>query len=247
MLIRWYPVLVFWPLVFWPLVFWPLAGLAADSETPAVVGPPAAAWQDSPEYWGDELPTGSGRLLDRSIAVPDFRRIECRLPLAVEVRVGGVPAVTVSLDDNLQEMVAATVQDSVLVLSLTAPCRPSAPGRIVVTVPQLEAYASFGPAASRLRELGGESFTLRLYGSGAVELDGDVATFTITSYSSGEVVANELRAGNAAVQILGCGNVTLYASRSLTGSSFGSGRVTCFGEPGSRALKRHGRGDVVYR
>lgn len=242
MLIRWYLVLALWP-----LIFWPLAGLAADGETPAVVGPPAAAWQDSPEYWGDELPTGSGHPVDRSIAVPDFRRIECRLPLAVEVRVGGAPAVTVSLDDNLQELVGATVQDSVLVLTLTAPCRPSAPGRIVVTVPQLEAYASFGPAPSRLRELGGDSFTLRLYGSGAVELDGNIAAITITSYGSGEVVANDLRAGSAAVQILGCGDVTLFASQSLAGSSCGSGRVTCFGEPGSRALKRHGRGDVVYR
>lgn len=84
-------------------------------------------------------------------------------------------------------------------------------------------------------------------GSGEIWLKGQARVLNVKIAGSGDLDASGLKAGQVVVQSMGSSNAKVYASQEARVSSFGSGDIRVYGNPGRRNAERRGSGDISWQ
>jgi hypothetical protein len=216
---------------------------------------------------------GSGRVVTEPRPVSGFQAIILRGAIDVVVRQTGREGVQVRADDNVLPLVQTVVEGSgdarTLRIEFKAgeSIRTATPVVVTVDVVKLSALSSSGSGDVRIEALNTPALTLGIAGSSNVRLElldaerlgisiagsGDVqargraARLEVSIAGSGDVKARELTAGDVDVSIVGSGDASLTAQKTIKVSIAGSGNVE-YG--GGAALAKHsvaGSGAVRQR
>lgn len=203
--------------------------------------------------WGARV-SGSGNMTTQTHPVSGFTSVRIRAPFTVEARASERERVTVRVDDNLQAMVEAKVEDGVLVLGLVHGASFTTNTQPVVTVHyiklaavavegsgdfianNLRAADGFNAATSGSGDvcLGGVKvplLALSVSGSGDVRAIGGADQLSISIAGSGDIVADKLVARTVKVAIAGSGDAKVNAIEALDINIAGSGDVRYVGTP----------------
>lgn len=139
---------------------------------------------------------------------------------------------TVETDDNLQPIVTSTVQDGTLVLAESG-CHDCSPTKIdfTVTVKSLQEIDLPSTGSAVITKLDGPKLSLKLSGTGSVQLSGQVDDLNISASGTGTCDAEQLTARNVTVSLSGTGNVRVNATDTLDAKVTGTGSIRYLGSP----------------
>jgi Putative auto-transporter adhesin, head GIN domain len=213
----------------------------------------ARAWFDT---------EGSGNKVTQSREVPAFDAVRLKGSLDAKIVVGPQRAVSVTIDDNLQELVTTTVEDGTLVIE-TKHISYHGVGRVEISVPTMKALdltgsgdvtIDGGSGDLRLRLSGSGDITWRatareldvaLSGSGDIKLAGKADVVTLRVSGSGDIDADSLVATSADVKVSGSGNVGVtLGGGTLRASISGSGDIVWHGTATVEEMRVHGSGSI---
>jgi hypothetical protein len=156
---------------------------------------------------------GSGTVVSDEREVTAFDAIELSTSADVVVKAGDAPAVTVTGDDNVLDLLLTDVRDETLVIRTPT-------GRMFTTSRPVVVTAAT-PSIRRVA----------VSGSGMVTVTGvEADTLEVSVSGSGNVVTDG-RAGSLRVAVSGSGNVSVGAVATLRADVSGSGNISYLGDP----------------
>ena len=117
--------------------------------------------------------------------------------------------------------------------------------RILISMPQLRAFAAEGAGEIKLNNVQGERLDVNYRGAGSMEIKGKVNTFSMTAEGVGEVDTKALVTQEADVSFEGIGAVSVHAKDKLHAKVQGMGNLTYYGNPRIVSKSVSGIGSVV--
>ncbi len=192
---------------------------------------------------------GSGILETEERPVDAFTDlvVEGGLPVDVTVEPGGAYSMTVTIDNNLIDMVEHETVDGVLTVRATEPFRQSRRASIALVTPELRSVAASGGADVAITGVYGEEFSVRASGGADVAAAGEVTLLVVEASGGADPRLRDLLAERAEVTASGGAEVHLYASVSLEGSASGGADIRVYGNPGDVRVETSGGGEVDVR
>ena len=179
---------------------------------------------------------------------------------------GSEGTITVTTDDNLQEYVKITSGGGVLKVTLENYVNYSSKHGIIITIPFEEiSEASLTGSGDLIGKdviktsyfttnltgsgdvtlsLDAENIESKLIGSGDITLSGNTNSLDASVKGSGDFEGKGLQANNTDVTVIGSGDATVTAKKSLRARVNGSGDVTYSGSPNKSDTKISGSGTI---
>lgn len=209
---------------------------------------------------------GNGDRSDQTRRASNFARVQSDGALDLKITQADEQAVTVSIDENLQDVVTTRVVGDVLHVDTREDIGDVVSGpHVLITVPALQAIKLDGSGSMRaeldqqetpfdlfLEGSGVMSFRGRapavgayLSGSGDIRLEGETSDVEIELSGSGSVRAKALRAESGSIELSGSGDVSATIESSVTVSLSGSGNIDLYGNATVDGYEHSGSGDVV--
>jgi hypothetical protein len=209
---------------------------------------------------------GNGEIRTEDRHITRAERIKLRGSYDVEITQGPVVSVKVEADDNILPYIFTSEEDGFLLIKSKDRVNFSTenPIKIYITTNKLEQVqlSGSGNIIGKTKFTGGDKLTLKISGSGSMDLevntpsvDGDISgsgSMTLRGETRDEKVhisgvgdfnADELKSETAVVKIAGSGNVKVFADTKLDVNIAGVGSVYYKGNP---TIKQHvaGSGEV---
>jgi len=169
--------------------------------------------------------TGSGHVVSQARQPGGFDAVQTKGAIDLDIIIGAQTAVTVDMDDNLQELIRTEVHGGTLVIDSKGSWTADHDPRVHITVPALSALAMEGSGGAVLKGLSGGDLALRIAGSGDIDADGRIASLDVLVNGSGDAKLGTLQADSARVRVNGSGDVTVNVAQSLEASVYGSGDI----------------------
>ena len=200
------------------------------------------------------VPTfGSRTLITETRDVSGFTRVEVSGGGTLDIIQDGTESLTVETDDNVMQYITSDVRGGTLYLGMDFGMRSFLPSKLHFTlhVKDLGGINTSGSWDVVAASIQTGSLTIVISGSGKVtinaltadhlditasgssELDmaGKVNSQAISISGSGKYLAGNLQSTTANIGISGSGNVTVWATETLTAHVSGSGNVSYYGNP----------------
>ena len=187
---------------------------------------------------------GSGTSKTETRQTDDFSRVSLQCSGNVDIQVGGPKSVTVSLDDNLIDMVRTEVKDGKLIIRSTGRYSSSIGLQVDVVVPELDGFYCSGSGDANIKDIDSKWFEAHVSGSGGIRASGIAETVNVQISGSGEIDLTNLSSATADVAISGSGDVQVTSTRRVTANISGSGDVKIHGDPPEVVEAISGSGDV---
>ena len=209
---------------------------------------------------------GNGEIRTEDRNISRAERIKLRGSYDVEITQGPVTSVKVEADDNILPFIFTSEEEGFLLIKSKEHVNFSTenPIKIYITTNKLEQVqlSGSGNIIGKTKFIGGDKLTLKISGSGSMDLevntptvDGDISgsgSITLRGETKdqkvhisgvGDYNADELKSESAVVKIAGSGNVKIFADASLDVHIAGVGSVYYKGNP---TIKQHvaGSGEV---
>lgn len=139
---------------------------------------------------------------------------------------------SVETDDNLQSIVTSTVKDGTLTLAELG-CHDCSPTKLdfTVTVTSLQEIDLPSTGAAAVTKLDGPTLSVKLSGTGSIQLSGQVGDLNISASGTGACDASQLTAKTATVVLSGTGSVRVNATDTLDAKLTGTGSIRYLGSP----------------
>ena len=234
---------------------------AAFAAASIVILPTAASAHDS--WFGGT--SGDGHKVTQSRSVASFNAVRVEGSIDCAIRVGGAQAVSITIDQNLQPLIATEVSGDTLIIR-NENVSWHGKGIVEITVPELRGVTIKGSAdvtvdggkgdlALRIDGSGdlrwsGTAGKLEasISGSGDLRLSGTAEQVRISVAGSGDVKAADLTARSAEISVAGSGDVEVTLDGgTLQASVAGSGDVVWHGRATVERSVVAGSGSVVRR
>ncbi|UCG60499.1 MAG: DUF2807 domain-containing protein [Candidatus Zixiibacteriota bacterium] len=196
---------------------------------------------------GRDCIEGSGDLVTQERDLDEFTAIDLKGSTDVFVTVGGEQKVSITIDDNLVDLIETEVRGKTLKIYCEDSYSSRRGCRIEITMPVLEEVRISGSGDAEIYDLDGDYFEYSVSGSGDMRADGEVGEVNIRVSGSGDVDTRDLRAREATVKISGSGDVKVYASETFYGRVSGSGDIDVYGSPERMSRHVSGSGDITKR
>ena len=207
---------------------------------------------------------GEGDVQKKTLTVPAFHGIAMEGSMDVVLTQGPAQSVVVEAQANIAALVTTEVRNGIWIITTEKNYSTDKDFVVRITAPVIDVVkldgsgdvtssGTFTAEVMKLGIAGSGNITLAfnaerteadIDGSGDMKLSGTTATLSVDLAGSGDVNAKGLRADKADVDIMGSGDVTLFASESLDASIAGSGDVAFAGRPGKVNTNVMGSGEV---
>jgi hypothetical protein len=194
--------------------------------------------------YNSEVVKGSGNVQAEQRVVEEFKRVELRGSMDVDIVVGPEQSVLVEADDNLLPIIQTNVKHDVLIIGSSRSFRSSNRVKVSIVVPDIRAVALHGSGDVAVADISGERFEALIAGSGNFRATGRVTKLVASIKGSGDLRLDKLEAGTVDVSIAGSGSATLHATEELSVDIAGSGDVRYTGEPARVSPRIAGSGRV---
>jgi hypothetical protein len=188
---------------------------------------------------------GSGRIVQQSRNVGQFRAVRTMGSENVEVRFGPKSSVVIAADDNILPLLSTRVVDGTLKLESRGSYRTHEAIRVWITTPKLEEFTSMGSGNVVIHDLNSPHFKLTLQGSGDIQANGRIGELDLVLMGSGRARLADLWATDVSAGVFGSGEATVHATGKLDAQMFGSGVLRYIGNPKSMRSSHFGSGRIV--
>ncbi|WP_026728767.1 head GIN domain-containing protein [Flavobacterium denitrificans] len=211
---------------------------------------------------------GNGNVVTQTRTTSEYDAIKISGFFDVDLVAGKEGKITIKGEENILNVIVVEVEDNALKIHVKkgTNVHPSSGKKVEITVPfekisELNLSGS-GDIVSR-NQIKNDSFTVRLSGSGDIDLDvasnsfdfslsgsGDVKlkgssdNVVVKLSGSGDIDAANLKSKNATVNVSGSGDVKVNCNESITARVSGSGDIKYAGNPEKRDAKVSGSGSV---
>lgn len=183
---------------------------------------------------------------------------------------GEVGKIRVEASENVEPYILTSVENNTLTISLKQGYNYAFKHKVIVYVPvnqYLKGISVIGSGdISMKNELNVDELQCSVSGSGDISINlntnklvlkvsgsGDIKAIGTTNEleaevkGSGDVEAFELKANIVNAQILGSGDISVYAQNEIVARVTGSGDIKIKGNPQKRDTKTSGSGDITFR
>ena len=179
--------------------------------------------------------------------VPAFHAVELAGTMEVEIAVGKGQSVQVSGEADLLAKVTTVVKDGVLVIDTPRDLRKRHHLHVAVTTPELSAVSLSGTGEMKISGVSSERFAIGVSGTGQLTVRGSTGSLRVDVGVTGEVMAKELTAMSANVDVSGTGSATLYVTESVQADVTGTGSIEVHGKPAKVKKSVSGVGSIRIR
>lgn len=208
---------------------------------------------------------GNGVRVEEALALSGFSGVDNRSDLDVSVERGDVFGVVVSIDADLQELVAVRVEGDTLRIDTRENIGEHVSGPSVrVTMPSLLAltldgagsldafgFQEAGPVRVRVSGSGDIDYdgsapqvTALVRGSGNLHVRGSTQRLEADVDGSGDLDARDLIATSASLSVNGSGDLTAFVDGPADARVSGSGDIDIFGKVMLTSSSTRGSGDI---
>jgi len=202
---------------------------------------------------------GSGVIISKNYNVKDFNKLQLKIPAQVYLTqgsYGSAPNVTIVGDDNILDMVNASVEDGTLVLRYAPDYRfwnfwNDNGLKVYITTPNINSIQVDGAGSIKSSSpIVTDNMKILISGAGDVDmnivasnLDTDISGFGnlrlngtaneyhVTISGAGDIEAYDLSTKNTTIQVSGSGDAHVNVSGNLDVSISGAGDVKYLGNP----------------
>lgn len=197
-------------------------------------------------FWkkGGDAVEGSGDAETRTLDLDDFDAVDVGGAFEVHVTRGDEHRVTVTIDDNLWDLLEIDVSRGTLEFDWKESVEPEVDAVIEITAPTLESFQIHGAAEVTIEDFRGERFEFGVSGAGDLEMDGEVAELEISVSGAGEIDTRKLEAQHVKIRVSGAGNARVRATESFDARVSGVGNVACYGNPAQKKTSVSGMGNI---
>ena len=180
-------------------------------------------------------------------SVTPFKGIDVHGPVSLTVEAGKAFSLKVYGDARFIDRVTSEVVGGELRLNMKDSTRNSieSSDRVVVTMPELQAFTGEGAGVMRLNNVRGERLDVNYRGAGRLAIDGEVRELRLRAQGVGEVDTKGLITREADVSFEGIGSVSVHAKDKLNAKVQGMGNLTYYGNPRIVNKSVSGIGSVV--
>lgn len=209
------------------------------SATLALLAAPAEA-----SAWGGST-RGNGKKVTQARSLPEFSKVRLEGSLEVKVKVGAASAVSVTIDENLQPLVATRVEGDTLVIECESMSYRDV-GRVEVSTPTLFGFDIEGSGDVAI-DGGAGDISLSVAGSGDLAWRGAAAALAVAIAGSGDVKLSGT-ADSAKLEIDGSGDIHAagLTAKSAKAEVSGSGDIEVTLGGGSLEAQVSGSGDIHW-
>jgi hypothetical protein len=179
--------------------------------------------------------------------VGDFEKVAAKGVANVVITVGQPKSVTVTVDENLMELVETEVKDHQLVISTSRSISTGIGLNVEITVPTLTEAGVSGVGDITVNDASGATLQLRVSGAGNIRASGTVGNVEARVSGVGDVELRELNAENVKVSVSGSGGAQVYASKSVDATVSGVGGIDIYGNPEIRKHSTSGVGSITFK
>lgn len=174
---------------------------------------------------------GSGMVVTSKRAVGSFTKIEFRGTGMVSTQNGDTADVVVSIDDNLQELIAVYVEDETLIIESTDQFR-SQPGlKVTVATPHLEEIRLSGATSLKALGIDADNFQISVSGAASAHVTGKTRGLSLDVNGAGSVQAFDLVAENVKATLNGAASGEVHATMTLDVDASGASSIRYKGDP----------------
>lgn len=174
---------------------------------------------------------GSGVSSTEQRSVDEFTAIDLSGSSEVNVICGEEQSVTVTVDDNLQEIITTEVTNGELRIGSTQSYSPKVGLKIDITVPTLNKLEVSGACNATIENCETEKLDLDVSGAGKLFVSGTVDRVELDMSGAGSVDLSELIAKTAKIDMSGAAKTSVNASDELDVDISGVGKVSYLGDP----------------
>lgn len=182
-------------------------------------------------YMPSNAVEGSGAVTAQQRQIGDFDGIVLYGDADLDVQVGKSTSVTVTIDDNLLELIQTEVYGGRLVIKNLRSYRSEHGLHVGITVPRLTYLDIAGAGDVQIDNLQSDDFELQISGAGDVFGHGAARDLSVQINGSGNVDFSDLTATDASVTINRSGDVQVHAVERLSATIHGSGDIRYRGSP----------------
>jgi hypothetical protein len=175
--------------------------------------------------------TESGKKVQKSFELLNFNKVELLdLDGKLSINVGDSFAVTATIDDNLEPLLAVAVVDGTLSVKLKGNYNnkmyvENSNINIQISLPKLTSVYHRSNATLTINNLKNESFYLKNLGNGSTFLTGQVDELTILCRDNGSVYAENVTVKNIQAKRSGNGNIYINNKQAIQAESIGNGDI----------------------
>lgn len=195
---------------------------------------------------GGKAVQAKGAPQSQARSVGTFTGIRVDAPAQVAWTAGDVPSLKVIAPPNILPLVETKVDSGKLIVKLNGSVSMSSPIQVVAVGQSLEEIKIAGSGSLVATGIHGQSFKVRISGSGEVTASGAVRQVDVGVSGSGDVDIHQIKAVSAKVEVSGSGDVKAFASESADVEVAGSGDVSIYGKPTKRNNDKSGSGNIRY-
>jgi len=188
---------------------------------------------------------GSGHATTEARALGPFSHIELSGSADVEVSVGPVQSVEITIDDNLLPIIETKVDGDTLRIGSTKNYDSSLGLKVKIVAPSVEGFAVSGAVNLHAVGLAAKTFSLNISGAGNADLQGSVDALEVEVSGAAKIHAFDLAAKSVKLELSGAGNAQVTATESLNATVSGAGDVRYRGHPAKVSQDVSGAGTVV--
>jgi hypothetical protein len=188
---------------------------------------------------------GSGRIVQQSRNVGEFRAVHTMGSENVDVRFGATTSVVIAADDNILPLLSSRVIDGTLKIESRGSYRTRNPIRVWITTPRLDEFTTMGSGNVVIHDVSSPHLKLTLQGSGDIEANGRTGELDLALMGSGRAQLGDLAATDVSAGVFGSGTAVVRASGKLDAQMFGSGTLRYIGNPKSMRSSHFGSGRVI--
>jgi hypothetical protein len=192
-------------------------------------------------FWGIR---GNGRVKQETRTIAEFDRLEAGGAFTIKVRVGSVPSLSISAEENLLSYIRTSVKGNRLIIDTKKNISPRKEILITITTPDLNSVDVSGANNVSIAEISTSDFDVSLSGAGHVYLEGKVDKLQAELSGAGNIEAKELKAKDVRVSVSGAASADVYATENLDASVSGVGSIDYFGDPKNTNTHVSGVGSI---
>lgn len=187
----------------------------------------------------------TNRLEKQVRQLPPYSRIDVRIP--VDLTFQGMQAYRAEIEASPATLQALRMEVSggTLVISGQTTHFEATP-RIALAGSRLEEARIRSAGDFRFAQVHGKHFSLLMRGAANVQVSGKQSVCRIDSQGAGDIDQSELICERVALKVFGANDLSVHATREISGRLQGAGDLTVLGNPPKRELAVQGAFDVAY-
>ena len=196
---------------------------------------------------------GSGKIVEKSFDFKGFDKVDIKdLNGKIKIQTGKSFAVSIKIDDNLESLLQASVENGTLIVSFknnenNKMYIEDTHIELVITMPEISVVKHRGNTNVTIDFGTGRYLRIDNDGNGDIMVKGVVDQFDLINDGNGDIEAASLIAKTAEVEKFGNGDVIVNVSDKLSVKARGNGNIINKGKADFTVRAKSGNGDLIKK